>query len=124
MVLKMNSTRYTYDKYVKSEKVSVEFLLFLGLIYTMFACVILKVREAAVDSFHSLSVNSIEFPDEAVCLLMDMLYDDYMVVRLKALEALRHIADMGNLKIQETYMPAVSHRILLHLLSYKACGKS
>ncbi|KAG2272532.1 hypothetical protein Bca52824_067087 [Brassica carinata] len=65
-----------------------------------------EVREAAVDSFHSLSVNSIEFPDEAVCLLMDMLYDDYMVVRLKALEALHHIADMGNLKIQETYMPA------------------
>lgn len=65
-----------------------------------------EVREAAVDSFHSLSVNSVEFPDEAVCLLMDMLYDDYMVVRLKALEALHHIADMGNLKIQETYMPA------------------
>ncbi|KAG5398994.1 hypothetical protein IGI04_020808 [Brassica rapa subsp. trilocularis] len=65
-----------------------------------------EVREAAVESFHSLSVNSIEFPDEAVCLLMDMLYDDYMVVRLKALEALHHIANMGNLKIQETYMPA------------------
>ncbi|KAH0927651.1 hypothetical protein HID58_019907 [Brassica napus] len=64
------------------------------------------VRKAAVESFHSLSVNSIEFPDEAVCLLMDMLYDDYMVVRLKALEALHHIADMGNLKIQETYIPA------------------
>ncbi|CAG7878081.1 unnamed protein product [Brassica rapa] len=65
-----------------------------------------EVREAAVESFHSLSVNSIEFPDEAVCLLMDMLYDDYMVVRLKALEALHHIAHMGNLKIQETYIPA------------------
>ncbi|KAL1193805.1 Protein SIEL [Cardamine amara subsp. amara] len=65
-----------------------------------------EVREAAVDSFHSLSVNSIKFPDEAVYLLMDMLYDDYMVVRLKALEALRHIADLGNLKLQETYMPA------------------
>ncbi|EOA29823.1 hypothetical protein CARUB_v10012918mg [Capsella rubella] len=65
-----------------------------------------EVREAAVDSFHSLSVNSIKFPDEAVYLLMDMLYDDYMVVRLKALEALHHIADLGNLKIQETYMPA------------------
>ncbi|CAD5322453.1 unnamed protein product [Arabidopsis thaliana] len=65
-----------------------------------------KVREAAVDSFHSLSVNSIKFPDEAVYLLMDMLYDDYMVVRLKALKALHHIADLGNLKIQETYMPA------------------
>ncbi|KAJ0234006.1 Protein SIEL [Hirschfeldia incana] len=65
-----------------------------------------EVREAAVDSFHSLSVNSSEFPDEAVCLLMDMLYDDYMVVRLKALEALHHIADTGNFKIQETYMPA------------------
>ncbi|CAF2102582.1 protein SIEL-like [Brassica napus] len=65
-----------------------------------------EVRKAAVESFHSLSVNSIEFPDEAVCLLMDMLYDDYMVVRLKALEALHHIADMGNLKIQETYIPA------------------
>ncbi|KAF8059961.1 hypothetical protein N665_1223s0019 [Sinapis alba] len=65
-----------------------------------------EVREAAVDSFHSLSVNSSEFPDEAVCLLMDMLYDDYMVVRLKALEALHHIADMRNLKIHETYMPA------------------
>ncbi|CAN6888019.1 unnamed protein product [Brassica oleracea] len=71
-----------------------------------------EVREAAVDSFHSLSVNSIEFPDEAVCLLMDMLYDDYMVVRLKALEALRHIADMGNLKIQETYMPAFLDAII------------
>ncbi|XP_024016440.1 protein SIEL isoform X2 [Eutrema salsugineum] len=65
-----------------------------------------EVREAAVDSFHSLSVNSIKFPDEAVYLVMDMLYDDYMVVRLKALEALHHIADLGNLKIQETYMPA------------------
>ncbi|CAL9220082.1 unnamed protein product [Arabidopsis halleri] len=65
-----------------------------------------EVREAAVNSFHSLSVNSIKFPDEAVYLLMDMLYDDYMVVRLKALEALHHIADLGNLKIQETYMPA------------------
>jgi integrator complex subunit 4 len=65
-----------------------------------------EVREAAVDSFHSLSVNSIKFPDEAVYLLMDMLYDDYMVVRLKALKALHHIADLGNLKIQETYMPA------------------
>lgn len=90
----------------------------------MFACVIVKVREAAVESFHSLSVNSIEFPDEAVCLLMDMLYDDYMVVRLKALEALHHIAHMGNLKIQETYIPAVSYRILLPLFSYKAGGKS
>ncbi|CAH8391355.1 unnamed protein product [Eruca vesicaria subsp. sativa] len=71
-----------------------------------------EVREAAVDSFHSLSVNSIEFPDEAVCLLMDMLYDDYMVVRLKALEALHHIADVRNLKIQETYLPAFLDAII------------
>ncbi|CAN8270006.1 unnamed protein product [Cochlearia groenlandica] len=65
-----------------------------------------EVRKAAVASFHSISVNSIKLPDEAVYLLMDMLYDDYMVVRLKALEALNHIADLGNLKIQETYLPA------------------
>lgn len=108
------------------KKLPVEVLLFLdGLTYTAFACVIVKVREAAVDSFHSLSVNSVEFPDEAVCLLMDMLYDDYMVVRLKALEALHHIADMGNLKIQETYMPAVSHHILsAFFFYYRAGGKS
>ncbi|KFK38270.1 hypothetical protein AALP_AA3G092600 [Arabis alpina] len=71
-----------------------------------------EVREAAVDSFHSLSVNSIKFPDEAVYLLMDMLYDDYMVVRLKALQALHHIADLGNLKIQETYMPGILDAII------------
>ncbi|XP_019092542.1 PREDICTED: protein SIEL-like [Camelina sativa] len=71
-----------------------------------------EVREAAVDSFHSLSVNSIKFPDEAVYLLMDMLYDDYMVVKLKALDALHHIADLGDLKIQETYMPAFLEAIV------------
>ncbi|KAL0744125.1 hypothetical protein Bca4012_085638 [Brassica carinata] len=83
-----------------------------------------EVREAAVDSFHSLSVNSIEFPDEAVCLLMDMLYDDYMVVRLKALEALRHIADMGNLKIQETYMPAFLDAVIDTSENIRLTGRS
>lgn len=67
--------------------------------YMVFVCVIVEVWEVVVEFFYFFLVNFIEFLDEVVCLLMDMLYDDYMVVRLKVLEVLYYIVYMGNLKI-------------------------
>lgn len=51
---------------------------------------------------------SSEFSGEAINLLMDMLNDDSVIVRLKALETMCHMATCDHLSLEVMHMHMVS----------------
>lgn len=67
----------------------------------------LKVRKSACQSLQRLTILSDEFAHEALNFLMDVLNDDSAVVRLQALETMRHMVINGCLKIQEKHLHMV-----------------
>jgi len=66
------------------------------------------VRKSACQSFHRLTILSVEFACEALDLLMDMLNDDSVVVRLQALETMHRMAINSCLKLQKKNLHMVS----------------
>lgn len=68
----------------------------------------LKVRWSACHSLHTLTILSAKFAGEALNLLMDVLNDDSLNVRLRALETMHHMATCDHLKVQETHMHMVN----------------
>lgn len=69
--------------------------------------VLLKVRKAACDSLGSLTTFSIQFADDALNLLMDILNDDTSVVRLQTLNTMFQMAVYDRLKVHEKHMHMV-----------------
>lgn len=63
-----------------------------------------EVRWSACHSLHTLTILSAKFAGEALNLLMDVLNDDSLNVRLRALETMHHMATCDHLKVQETHM--------------------
>ncbi|XP_058091142.1 protein SIEL isoform X2 [Magnolia sinica] len=63
-----------------------------------------EVRRAASASLGSLVIFSIQFADDALNLLMDILNDDTSVVRLQTLKTMFHMASYDHLKVQEKHM--------------------
>lgn len=68
----------------------------------------LKVRWSACHSLQMLTSLSLKFAGEALKLLMDVLNDDSVDVRLRALEAMHYMATCDHLKVQETHMHMVN----------------
>lgn len=77
-----------------------------------------KVRGSACCSLRPLAILSVNFAGEALNLLMDVLNDDSLEVRLKALETMHHMAIFGCLRVQEAHMHMVKFRGCLHFHVY------
>nr|XP_029120263.1 protein SIEL isoform X2 [Elaeis guineensis] len=63
-----------------------------------------EVRTIACQSLGMLATFSIQFADNALNLLMDMLNDDAEAVRLQTLQTLFHMATHDHLRVQEKHM--------------------
>ncbi|OVA17210.1 hypothetical protein BVC80_1837g4 [Macleaya cordata] len=63
-----------------------------------------EVRRSACNSMGMLISFSVQFANDALNLLMDMLNDDSMVVRLQTLGTMYHMVTCDRLKVQETHM--------------------
>ncbi|KAI3841129.1 hypothetical protein MKX03_007857 [Papaver bracteatum] len=63
-----------------------------------------EVRRSACNSLGMLTDLSVQFANDALNLLMDMLNDHSMVVRLQTLETMYHMATCDRLKVQEAHM--------------------
>ncbi|RWR82039.1 protein SIEL isoform X1 [Cinnamomum micranthum f. kanehirae] len=63
-----------------------------------------EVRKAACNSLGSLTTFSIQFADDALNLLMDILNDDTSMVRLQTLNTMFQMAVYDRLKVHEKHM--------------------
>ncbi|KAF8006060.1 hypothetical protein BT93_K0375 [Corymbia citriodora subsp. variegata] len=63
-----------------------------------------EVRRSVCHSMRRLCMISSEFAGEAINLLMDMLNDDSVIVRLKALEMMCHMATSDHLSLEVMHM--------------------
>ncbi|XP_019705913.1 protein SIEL isoform X3 [Elaeis guineensis] len=66
--------------------------------------IFVQVRTIACQSLGMLATFSIQFADNALNLLMDMLNDDAEAVRLQTLQTLFHMATHDHLRVQEKHM--------------------
>ncbi|KAK1320658.1 hypothetical protein QJS10_CPA03g01417 [Acorus calamus] len=63
-----------------------------------------EVRRVACDSLGKHSIFSLQFADDALNLMMDMLNDDTMAVRLQTLESMFRMASCDHLNVQGKHM--------------------
>ncbi|KAK1285414.1 hypothetical protein QJS10_CPB20g00816 [Acorus calamus] len=63
-----------------------------------------EVRRVACDSLGKHSIFSLQFADDALNLMMDMLNDDTMAVRLQTLESMFRMASCDRLNVQGKHM--------------------
>ncbi|KAK1271602.1 hypothetical protein QJS04_geneDACA014670 [Acorus gramineus] len=86
-----------------------------------------EVRRVACDSLGKHSIFSLQFADDALNLMMDMLNDDTMAVRLQTLESMFRMASCDRLNVQGKHMhmkrprTTFSSNVLLAAISGTRC---
>ncbi|KAF5200801.1 Integrator complex subunit [Thalictrum thalictroides] len=63
-----------------------------------------EVRKSTCISLGKLTISYVQFAEEALNLLMDMLNDDITEVRLQCLQTMYHMATLDCLKVQQLHM--------------------